>query len=502
MGILWRRPVNYGGENHAHYMLRRFYDTTMSSEDNSAVKCDTCPCDWGWYIITFCACDNCRSLIDKMQCGDFPITCGEAQDQVAWVPGSVNSPHPQMVALRFAAPTNPFDPEQSGGVFSRAPWQYDALWTIKGSYLSSIHHELPLAPFSGTVTAELWINGDKHAVLEGLPNVVTRGEGGVLGSLAAEKVLGGACAGNVASVGTGSIPPQFSESRAYVVALKVVYTAEGDFEVPTGTTASYWTARTVLAWDLGAPPTQGDVYVVPFPPRGPGSFACEIIGHEGITMYPSEIGGKTFGPYSSREEALYVVDHWDEFLGALASTCTCPRNCIFDKTFGLNFWTEDAVNGYWYGEGYGGIDDPVSIARCDTGWIYIEVGLIGDAFLVVTSPDGGGYNITSSGKHLIPPCHEVTIRYAGENPYDEEIYPEASGDWWQVGTLVACATSDDESPFFEREMDYANTPEGIVGIPSNTEELANYVGSRNLCEALTGHHWDQGPPEACVEDEE
>ena len=502
--ILWRRPVNFGNEKHTHFMLRRMYDTSTTQLDNRAVKCSVCPCDWKWYIVTFCTCDNCDGVIDKMQAGDIPVICGGGdQTNVVWPLGAEHSPYPILKALDI---TGGFNSSQGGlgeEGFAQAFWLYDPLWAIKNSYLSSIRHELSSAPFDAIVTAKLFIDGAEHAGLEGLPQVVAKGESGWLGSMQGEKYGDGYCENNIGIVGTGGSPPQFTQGRPYVVTIEVTYTATNSDVVPVGTTASYMAARTVLVWDFGAAPTVGGVYVVPFPPRGPDGFTCEIIGAGGLTLYPNYIAGHQFGPYNNRDEAIYVVDHWDEFLGALGGTCSCPLNCLFRKTFGMNYWYYNEQGGYWTGESYGGVDDPASQFMCGTAWVTLEVGTSGGGIVIVTRPDGTEYSIVSpnGGRYNIPPCHWVSIRYYGnEDPNELDPVPYVAGDMWQTSALTWCVLEDEESPFYGRTVEYTKGPDGIEGIPANSEELADYLGDKRACELTEGHHWDQGPPAKCVED--
>lgn len=150
MTLLWRREFTDPELNSYRLMMK-------ASGTKLVQKCDICPCENGWYIVTYCPCDSCVNhepiFIGEMVFDDGePVTAewGSGQDTY------------KLRALEIAA-----YPLSCGtdGLTESGGWGQTT--TVKGAILWAIKHLTKAAPFNcgsggggGYVQASVFIDGE------------------------------------------------------------------------------------------------------------------------------------------------------------------------------------------------------------------------------------------------------------------------------------------------------------------------------------------------------
>lgn len=449
MSIHWFKPITVKqGEAtlSTHRMLLKNDDTGL------VYKCPCCPCDSAWYIVTVCPCANCGNaraafIGSPVSVDDEEVTCDYGDyDNVL------------VKALTMSGATSTSED-------GRVSW-VDCYVYPKNVVLLAIRHTTDAAPFTGTVTAEVYIDGEKARTdwSKGISQGQTIDIGdGVTGENVSTELL--------------EVDHTFEETGGHTVDLRITFSAA--VETPRSYTCRAALRIVDAGEDFDAAPWIGSVGVVP-ETQGIDTWDCII---EGKLPGTSEKTGMYLdilkGPFDTKEDADYVRDHWSGLIEAYAKTCVCDVDCPGDywKVEGI----EDGVLSHYSG------GDGDSGAGCEYGWIEYEASLNEDfaAYLGISvspefvRPDGTKTSAPWSG--LVPPCWILQFRPTGQQGdmdwLDDPNYePLIGGGFWPVEPTEDCCLYDEASPYYEAEWGFTPGDEynPSTGVPGNSADLANY----------------------------
>ena len=463
---IWRQI-----QNGAPFIVRPLGPNEPEEIERRAYGRQICPCDGSWYIKTTCPCNNCSSFMCKMQAGRNALECDGST--LAWYFGECDLPFNYPVPLHsIEMKRKSITSAGEQGVISAD----EAVHAIKGSYISSILHEI-IPPFTGVASCRAWLD-ESPITLQGASNFeIINNVPRFAGDNTMDKTdKTGSCESEILLT-SSSAPPQLLTAGIWNLDLEVIMTAQGDLEVMDGTQETYMCRTAIICWDLpSSAAALGSLFAVP----QADADGCFIIGNSGIQYYLEDpFSDYTLGPYNTKEEAQYVLVEWGDFIGAVAGSCACPNGCgdgvvILPDGF-------QGASGEW--------EDMMSFAGPEeAGWGCDLFPFVFD----VTEPENTGnceYRLRIEnyktgqttyapiGSGTYPPCTSVTIqgKYSGEEPDIGDGFP--SGEAYPLGEPPPiCVLADEESEYYERPYEYAHEPYSAPeGIPSNSAELADYI---------------------------
>ena len=475
MSLIWRRRKGNA------YAFPWFIATP--GDNRTAIRCSVCPCGFEWYINTVCSCGQCQPFAEIMQCGDVPAACdGEpSPGRLLWEAGEVENNIPFLVAL-LMTPSTPFS---NGQAVPEEP-----IWTMQGSHLTSIRAEIS-PPFEGTATATLYVDGEAVPLVNDPFAVTTDTEWAGPGMWPGD---GGDCEASILLLaGTGY---EFTSRRAYNVDLKISYVKSGEPE----TTAEQWLHRPVLVWGFpGGTATINGVYVTPFSAYSLETDDCNIRTSNGVWGRWNRIdvdSTTSLGPYKSDADANYVVGRWGDLIGALA-LCICWRDQGHGGVGSIGNMALGEDTDWFTVEGIGYEDDATRAGGGDS-YTFLGWGCTDTRWAFrwkITHANGtvSTVGISSTGEQgsaTIPPCEEwqLEARFLGwdgdEGYMSLESYPLYDQD--------PCPFDEGE-PLHGTQVKYS--PANHLGIPSNSDELADFLawenGEKAAC-AAAGGTWNEG----------
>jgi len=424
-----------------------------------------------------------------MQVGEVPMFCPDNPPvEIQWIPGEGEyGQPPQLLALEMYSVGN------SGNLFGNGIAIGEPIWAIRNSYLSSIRIEL-YPPFDGTATAEAFVNGDP-ITLEGYVNDVEKSVPVYAGQNTLDKKGGGSCEDVAVLIVEDGY--KFTSEMAYTVDVKITYKALDDSEVEDGTTKEVYYRRTILVWSFGGTPTAGSLYIAPFKPNEIIDVGCRILGEGGIWMYFESPGGSpVFGPYSSKDQAEYVLNRWGPLIAALARHCTCVthRNryvCNAGVGGPCGVGTEYQGTG---GTGASNANFPSGYSDACT---HVETGMQGDGSTVIKNAATGTVYATLSANDgtvvvILPPCaNAIAVTGSALSEGESAI---VSADWWTLLDDASCPFCEDPGdPEAPEDCMYAWSAVDADAIPRNSAALEAFLvdelGAQGACAALGGT-WD------------
>ena len=449
MSIHWFKPITV---KQGEYLST--YRILLKNGDTGLVyKCPCCPCvDRKWYIVTVCPCGNCGNaraafIGSPLSVDDEVVTCDYGDyDNV-----------PVKALIMWGATSTSEDGKVSG---------VDCYVYPKNVVLLAIRHTTDAAPFTGTVTAEVYIDGEKARTdwSQGISQGQTIDIGdGVTGENVSTELL--------------EVDHTFEETGWHTIDLRITFSAAGE-------TPRSYTCRAALrivdaGEDFDAAPWIGSVGVVP-ETQGIYTRDCII---EGKLPGTSEKTGMYLdilkGPFDTKEDADYVRDHWSGLIEAYAETCVCDVDCPND------YWKVEGIADDWlthYSGGGGG-----SAAMCEIGWLEYDASLnedFADYLGISVSPEflrPDGTIISAPWSGLVPPCWTLQFRATGQQgdmgwTDDPNYEPLIWGDgFWPVEPTKKCCRYDEESIYYGAAWGYDT--ETHEGVPGNSEDLADYLES-------------------------
>ena len=442
MSLLWRKNWTSGP---------KVLPFMVKADTGLAQKCSCCPCEPpNWYIATVCPCPSCGKnhafigdLIPSVEIENSFVTMDYGDEENVQIKALTMSSIP-------ATDTN-------GKVTN-----WDCATYPKDSVLLAIKHETQAAPFTGTVGAVAYINGAEAATWG--PEAITQGNTAFIGDgVTAESE----------STEILEIDHKFDDAGDYNVDLVVTFSDGSNEE-------TYSLRTTISIVDMGTEyasnPWIGAVAVVPETSEI-DSLECVIVGRPPGTSYDVSMFLKILkGPFDSKNDADYVLSHWDGLIHAYAATCAC-KACWSDwwKAEGC----EDGYLTHWSG------GEGSSEAFCENGWLAYDAspnetwcnyhGI--EITPVFQKPDGTESEAPWSV--IVPPCWQLMFKVdTNENiGFNENIgYAIGGGGFEPLDGFKTCCLGDDESPYFEDEWDYTPGEDGVPseGVPNSSADLRNY----------------------------
>ena len=154
---IWRQI-----QNGAPFIVRPLGPNEPEEIERRAYGCQICPCDGAWYIKTTCPCNNCSSFMCKDAGREKRARMRWINPVVLWrMRSAVYYPVP-LHSIEMKRKSITSAGEQ--GVISAD----EAVHAIKGSYISSILHEI-IPPFTGVASCRAWLD-ESPITLQGASN--------------------------------------------------------------------------------------------------------------------------------------------------------------------------------------------------------------------------------------------------------------------------------------------------------------------------------------------
>lgn len=424
--------------------------------------CAICPCKEGWRIVQLCTCEEC-----VQQTLQFIGTTTPQDD------GSVTAVY-EGETINFVHLIMAYNGHSDWSDLGEVGEPVVLVYPIN-SVLWAVSHTTEPAPFSGTVTAKLYVDGLLQTSWSGLAYAneeVEIGDGNIAGLSAEMDVMG--------------VDYAFESIGIRKLDLKITFTGNG------GQTSGYtvrYLVRIVIAENQLAIRT-------PFLLQEQAAFElsdCAYPHPRGVTgeydsvsayVSPVKHGIDEVGTYETKEEAEYVLETWGDLIRAVAETCTCTPGPIGD------FWKaegcEDGSLSHWAGGGGSSSVPYIGSSGGDHGYVYYEAEPIQDLYdhfgitvtpTLIRFPDMAEIETGWSG--IVPPCWGLIFKVDTAETIGFSDYPNydiglGGAGYWSL-VHEECAIDDEYSPFYGAAWDY--DMETNEGVPANSVELADYIGS-------------------------
>lgn len=453
MKVVWRKRFIDPHTEGIYWLLQKDPNTRLLN------RCFVCHCPpREWYVAVACPCNLCGTSSPDFIGQDPSEGYGGGQTTVEWGPD----------ANVYVAKVLHMDWHYAGP--NKTSWQHYRI--RRYAILLGIKHYAAISPITGTLEADLLINGNiiaswsrpcesnkRYFIGDGLP-----GEGGT-------------------SSNSWYIGRVFNESGIYAVDLVVKYVGGTPPEVKY-----VYTCRVgIEVYNYHDYPYIGSVKAVPYYYEldDPGICTMSIVVNNKIIYLYDKI---LLGPYSSKEDAEFVINTWDEIISCYAITCACPTRCLPDEG---GLWADPvAVFGYikpdpvpeWVDSSY--LDAKYGCRRNN------DCGLVGgcDYYPVLFLFENDdchlwkfyafAYNENSEevgqvqSGFVIPPCWRVEIRLYCGGIWDGDPHAAFNAVYLPLGREDPCCLEDDQSPFYQAAWRYdPNTGEGV---PHNSGELEHW----------------------------
>ena len=314
----------------------------------------------------------------------------------------------------------------------------------EGTRLGIIRYTVFPAPFDGTATFQTFINGASSG------QTVIEMEEGV----------------NV-EYSTDYFDDDVLGAGAYRIDIRCAL-----YDPSTGITTQAPHTAGLLVYDVGSPVLFGNIVV-------PSTMIAQhdnvYLDSPGQTQCLSQelalAGGR--GPFSSKKDAEYVLDTWDEIIAVYTRTCLCNYACGVGDDAGYAFWGPSyhgSINNLLdYSDPIGPCEYPMTwrILWDKSGTDTVRLESV-DGPVLWTAGAGGSGDDTIT----VPRCTPVRFWVEGGNGggFGVNVYSTTADE-------VLCAFDDPTSPWYGKEYLLGYDPETHEGVPSTSAELADYLAS-------------------------
>ena len=373
MSQLWKRlfTVKNGATTIGSFALR-----LANTATKLLFNCDCCPCEPEWYIVALCPCASC----------DAPVRCANGAD-----------------ALDVDGDPLYFDSGDRVQEVEYADARRDeCIPTAVGCGIDAIKHLCREPPFTGTVSAKVYVAGDEIAAAAWSGSCTA----GVQQYLGWYDFSGDNKYARLLPVGY-----QFAEKGVVNIDLVVEFSATGE------KTVRYTCRRSFKVWERPETVEAGQVLIVPGWITKDDSEVtfCRYIGTylgKTVSFSPNILKG----PFDTEAHAQAVYDDHQTIIDLYAEKCACAVPC---NLVNVAFSNYDVVEGRGWQMTFPGSGSADKIG-CEVGWIQYEIDYGAKIEGRIYRPDGSYSAAGTSG--VLRPCEMITF-WATEEP------PEPSGQY-------------------------------------------------------------------------